>query len=580
MVLSIRNISASILLALLALTTVIIVYSGRGQQGPDNPVVGQEVSAAPAKNPAVAFEDPEVVEGNRTVVPEEPQVPQGNDFQGAEASTPVVALREPGQSSTSPLPRPQAPQRGPILLPLNPPYLNPSVEDKVLDFEIEPAAEEASYGPGETEAARPFGATSQMAHRWEDQPDDQQPAEAGEPTQGELGERESPAAEEDAGEEEADESEAEDSAPEEQPSQPAEGVSQGEAPQTRLPEASTPPEPRRELTPAQTELRDRLRRTVAFHRGQAFSAGENTATEVLNCCLAFGCSTEVYRSGWSGKKVNGITCLCWNYPCAGYELLGLSEGRIAPRIGYGLQVYPSQLLAVLALARVKPTYPVRVGDDVRTVADLVEYEKLSCHSGNELSLKLIGLAYYVGGQRTWENSLGEQWSVERIVKEELSRPVLGATCGGTHRLMGLSYALARRQKRRQPLGGTFSRAREFIGQFHDYALKLQNPDGSWGPQFLAARGTTGDQAAQFRSTGHVLEWLAMSLPEDRLDDPRVVRSVEYVNRLLSSQPYRQSLASLSTQEIESLMHALHALVVYDQRFFRPRTTKAPDPDTT
>ena len=111
--------------------------------------------------------------------------------------------------------------------------------------------------------------------------------------------------------------------------------------------------------------------------------------------------------------------------------------------------------------------------------------------------------------------------------------------------MGLGCAVAEREKRSQPLEGQFARARKLIDQYQDYALKLQNSDGSWSPRFLAARGTSRNPALQLRSTGHVLEWLAMSLPEERLDDPRVVRSVEYVNRLLAGQRYRRNVKSLS-----------------------------------
>ena len=332
------------------------------------------------------------------------------------------------------------------------------------------------------------------------------------------------------------------------------------------------PEQRPELTPAMAALRDQVRRTLAtFHRN-GLSAKENTPTELMHACRAFGCSTEVFQSSPSGQKVNGISCLCWNYPCAGFEPLVLSEGRIAARIGYGLQQHDSQLLAVLALSRVQTTYPMRAGEEVRSVADLVEYEKLSCRSGTDLSLKLIGLAYYVADDGNWQNGLGEDWSIERIVREELARPIVGAANGGTDRLIGLSYAIRRRAKRGQPIDGQFARAQKLVDEFGDYALGLQNPDGSWSPYFFAAKGTGSDRAANLRSTGHILEWLAMALPEDRLEDPRVVKSVEYVNRALGSgSRTRRNVRSQSTREIGSVMHALHALAVYDERFFRPRT---------
>ena len=91
-------------------------------------------------------------------------------------------------------------------------------------------------------------------------------------------------------------------------------------------------------------------------------------------------------------------------------------------------------------------------------------------------------------------------------------------------------------------------------------MQLQNADGSWGPYFLAAAGASQDPASQLRSTGRVLEWLAMSLPEKRLEDARVVSAVDYVTQLLGSQRYQWNAPSLSTREIVSLGHALHALV--------------------
>ena len=338
--------------------------------------------------------------------------------------------------------------------------------------------------------------------------------------------------------------------------------------------AKVEPEPKRELTEAMTALRDRVRKTLALYRQPLLNTRDNSATEMMYACLPFGCRTNVMLGGTSGKKINGITCLCWNYPCAGFKPLSISEGRISGRIGYGLQERPSQLLATLALALLEPTYPIRVGEDIRTAADLVEYEKLSCRSETELSLKLIGLTHFVK-EPTWQNDLGETWSLDRIVREELGRPIAGAPNGGMDRLMGLSYALYRREKRKQPIDGDYSRARKFIAEFHDYALAHQVSDGTWSTNFLGAAGSSRDQTAKLRSTGRVLRWLALSLPEDQLENAKVVRSVSYVNGLLADGRYRSSLRSARTSDIASVMHALHALSLYDERFFRPADAKKP-----
>jgi len=332
--------------------------------------------------------------------------------------------------------------------------------------------------------------------------------------------------------------------------------------------ASTPPavEPKRELSPELAALRDRVRRVLTAHHKPNYSTRQNSATEIMSVCRAFGCGAEV---SLNGQRLNGITCLCWNYPCAGFEMLGLSGDHIAARIGYGHQERPGEFLAMLAMARVPSDYPVRVGEDTRTIADLVEAEKLGCRSGDDLSLKLISLMYYVNDEPQWKNDLGETWSIERIIKEEIAKPVITAPVGGLNRLLGLSYVVDRRTKRKQPIDGQFLRAQKYTNDFHEFALRLQNSDGSWGPHFLAAKSTSSDIKSQLRSTGRVFEWLAMSLPEEKLDDAHAVNAVGCLVRLLGSQRYQRNTPSLSTEEIVAVGHALHALVVYDTRVFKP-----------
>lgn len=322
------------------------------------------------------------------------------------------------------------------------------------------------------------------------------------------------------------------------------------------------------LSPEMSALRDKVRSTLASHARQQFNTRSNTATEILSRCIAFGCDSEVRLNSSGGQPINGITCLCWNYPCAGYEMLGHDRNHIAPRIGYGRQEQPGEFLAMLAFSRVPDDYPVRVGKEKRNVADLVEAAKLACRQGTDKSLALIGLSYYVD-EPVWKNESGEQWSIERIIEEELARPIAGAPEGGLNRLLGLGYAVERCENQKQPIEGQFKRAKKFVADYQDYAFKMQNSDGSWGPNFLAARGTNKNPADQLRATGRVLEWLAVTLPDGRLQDPAMVNAVNYLTRLLSSSRYRWNTQALDTQEIVSLGHALHALAVYDRRVLNP-----------
>jgi hypothetical protein len=337
-------------------------------------------------------------------------------------------------------------------------------------------------------------------------------------------------------------------------------------PPVAKPEAAEPPQakpaPKKELSAAQTALRDRVRRTLAVQRQQTFNTRENTVADVANFCLAFGCEAEVQDVARPGQKLNGITCLCWNVPCGGYEALMVFEGHLAPRVGFGYQEAPSQIAAVLALSRVPEEYPARVGDTVRTVADLLEHEKLTCRADADLSRKLIALSYYVK-ERSWKNSAGEEWSIERMAAHELERPAANTPNAGIFRVLGLSCALERQARLKAPVEGEWLKVKKYVQDSYDQAFRVQNADGSWG------RATSRDVAGALTATAPVLEWLAISLPAERLEEPQMQRSVEFVDSQLSSQRYRWNVQSLSSREIGATMRAAHALVIYDQRVFQP-----------
>ena len=305
-----------------------------------------------------------------------------------------------------------------------------------------------------------------------------------------------------------------------------------------------------------------------MHEKLPFNTQQNSPTEIMSVCLAFGCGSEVSLESPQGQRINGITCLCYNYPCGGFEMLTVAQQRVAARIGYGYQEHPGEFLATLALSGVPADYPVRVGKTIGKVADLAAAEKLGCRTGGDLSLRLIGLSFY-SDQPEWKNDLGETWSIARMIEEELAQPVVTAPEGGLNRLMGLSYAVAHRAKRGQPLTGQFARAEKHAANYQAYALQMQNADGSWGPYFLAAQGASQDPISQLRTTGRVLEWLATSLADKRLEDARVVTAVDYVTQLLGSDRYQWNAPSLSTREIVAMGHALHALSIYDERVFKP-----------
>ena len=239
---------------------------------------------------------------------------------------------------------------------------------------------------------------------------------------------------------------------------------------------------------------------------------------------------------------------------------GVPRQAVGFLAGYAFGAQTGILLAMLAQSRVRTDYPMKVDNFDFKVADLVEHEKHTCQPRTELTFKLIALVHYLKSDDKWKSAAGEDWDIPRLIKEELAQPIIGAACGGTHRLTGFSYAVHKRQQRKEPLDGQWERARKFIEEYHAYTFKLQNPDGSYSTNWFAGREDNGPPSRRLETTGHITEWLAYSLNEEELQDPRMVKSVDYLaNLLLDGRNEKWAIGPLG--------HGLHALAIYDERVF-------------
>jgi len=309
--------------------------------------------------------------------------------------------------------------------------------------------------------------------------------------------------------------------------------------------------------PEQMEaLKTKIRRVLDHHRHRMLNTRDHGAWETMHSFIAYGVEKELQVGGPGGRKVNAIGWVCFNGPCAGMPLFTQGAHGPAGRLGPGLQGHEGQFMAMLAQCRVEPGYPMKVDGRDYTVMDLVRQEQSSCRSGTELTFKLIGLMHYLKSDETWKDSNGGEWSIPRLIREELAQPIIGATCGGTHRLFGLTYAYKKRQQRGEPVDGQYRRAQIYIKDFQEYTFGLQNPDGSFSTAFFAGRGDTPDPQRRLETTGHISEWLTFSLENQQLTEPRMLRAIDYLATLLDSNPNTQ-------WKVGPLGHALHALNMYD-----------------
>jgi hypothetical protein len=127
-------------------------------------------------------------------------------------------------------------------------------------------------------------------------------------------------------------------------------------------------------------------------------------------------------------------------------------------------------------------------------------------------------------------------------------------------MTGFSYAVRKREQRKEPIEGQWKRAKKFVEEFHEYTFKLQNPDGSFSTDWFVTRADDPDLGRRVQTTGHITEWLAFSLTREQLVEPRMVKSVSYLTDVMNEN--RQEKWSIGP-----LGHALHALAIYDERVF-------------
>ncbi len=312
-----------------------------------------------------------------------------------------------------------------------------------------------------------------------------------------------------------------------------------------------------ELTPELLELRDRLRKCLAIYYYKPENVAIRSPWGAMHAMIAYGVDSELIVGN---RRVNAIGWLNYNGVCNNQNLFHLSGGKLQAKIGPGVQGHAGQYLSMLAQSKVKTDFPMLVENQKLTVADLIEHEKLTCRPATELTFKLISLVHYLKSDEKWKSNDGQDWTIERLIQEELKQPIIGAACGGTHRLTGFSYAVRKREIRKESFDGQWLRAQKFIQDYHKYAFYLQNPDGSFSTSWFVGRADNGPPSRRLETTGHITEWLSFSLSKEELTKPEMIKSVSYLTNLLTE--HRDMNWSIGP-----LGHGLHALAIYDERVF-------------
>lgn len=332
--------------------------------------------------------------------------------------------------------------------------------------------------------------------------------------------------------------------------------------------------------PSDAQLRDRVDRAIEFtYTNRHLNTTDQAAWQIVHGALAYGRDFQIYHEG---QLVSAIDYLLNGGQLRGWVLRKGDHGLEAvleagSKMGQG---HEDQWLGYLSQCGLAIDEPIKVGDGIYTVNDLITQAQWDIYDGMEATWTLMAFSTYLPLDAEWTAKDGSQWTIDRLVRMETTQSLADSACGGTHRL----YALARAQNRYLEEGGeltddpegTWEQTDEKIKGAIAAAREFQQPDGSFSTNYFsrAAAGATID--ARISTTGHVLEFLMVALDDEQVHQPWVARAaLHLVDCLEKTREY--------DLECGSLYHAAHALRLYRARRFGaadPLTPSQADPSVT
>ncbi len=312
------------------------------------------------------------------------------------------------------------------------------------------------------------------------------------------------------------------------------------------------------ISPYVRQMKPGISRTLQYFYDRPEIAAGRSNWGMMHAIMVYGVDT---RCAVGNTNYSTIAWIAGNNICRGQRLLTQENGRLKAKSGVGLQGHQAQMLAVFSLCDVPTNYPLYAGNSKYSMQHLIEEEKLACKSGEELTFSLIGLSHYLDTDAQWIAADGQRWSCARLIREELTQPINGVACGGTHRLMGYAHALRNRRAEGKPMTGQWARAEQYVRDFVNYTYSLQNRDGSMSTNWYEGRGDNRDVDRKIQTTGHMVEFLLTATPDSQLQDPRLVRAIAFLMNSLNRDLEHE-------WKIGPKGHALRSLAMYHDRIFK------------
>jgi hypothetical protein len=328
--------------------------------------------------------------------------------------------------------------------------------------------------------------------------------------------------------------------------------------------------------PSENELRDRLDAVIdhSLHN-RTLNTRDHNAWQIVHGILPYGKAFKIERV--DGDKKELIPALDWllsGGALNGWDLRPGAKGVFAVLApgSKAAQGHPDQWIGYLSqggedgLSGLSPDEKITVQGRQYTIGDLMTEAEWDIDPGMEACWTLMALSAYRPSNYEWTAKDGEKWTVERVAEMEAGAPVVGegASCGGTHRLYGLTVAVNRCMKDTgtpmDKLTGGWKKAGDVVQDCVRKAREYQQPDGSFSTQFFARPSKSPEVDTTLHATGHTLEWLCVALDDKQLQEPWVTAAVTRLCQLLEDNQNREL-------DCGALYHAARGLRLYRERRF-------------
>jgi len=228
-------------------------------------------------------------------------------------------------------------------------------------------------------------------------------------------------------------------------------------------------------------------------------------------------------------------------------------------VPYAFQGHPCQFLAYMTMCNLPLNFKFRTASgETATISDFLQGAQMEANDREEVTWVLWFLAHYLEPDAQWINKDGEPWSMERLVQVETQKTVTASACGGTHGLFALAYARNGFRASGRTLYGAWLEADQKVRRYAEEARMNQNADGTFSSNYFQGPGYSQEFEKRLGTTGHILEFLCVALPQSRLSE-------EWLRRAVAALATDLNQKRSAPCECGALYHAVDGLAIYRTR---------------